>query len=108
MGMTLDSHLLSLEVTNVEQGKGALRVRTTERWSYQNLRIGSGETVGASSEDSYEMLYIFKKENQDWLVDEIQFTAPPKVGTTNAPWVADRSALHGTMAPSAGKETNAP
>lgn len=95
LGMTLDSQLLSLEVTGVEAAKNELRVSTRERWSYRDLRIGTGEQVGEASQDSYQMTYYFTNSNNAWLVDEIEFTAPPQVGRTTTSWVADRSALHG-------------
>ncbi len=99
MGLTLDSHLLALEVTGVEQSEQELRVRTRERWRYRDLKIGSGEPVGEESLDSYEMAYIFKKIDGAWQVDEIRFTAPPKVGRKTAPWGTTAKVLHGVAAP---------
>ncbi len=96
LGLTLDSQLQSLEITGVEQAKAELRIHTKERWTYRNLKIGTGEPVGQSSQDAYEMTYFFTNANQTWLVDEIKFAAPPQVGRTNTPWVADRALLHGT------------
>jgi hypothetical protein len=95
MGITLDSKLLSLEVTGVEQAKNELRVSTREHWSYRDLKIGTGEQVGEASQDSYQMTYYFTNTSNTWLVDEIKFAAPPQVGRTNTPWLADRSAMHG-------------
>jgi len=100
-GLTLDSRLLSLEVTDVEETKTVMRVRTKERWRYRDLRIGTGEQVGEESLDSYEMLYMFTNVNRAWLVDEIRFTKPPWVGRRQTPWTADRKgapvvAPHGT------------
>jgi hypothetical protein len=94
LGITLDSKMLSLEVAGVEQAKNALRVSTRERWSYRDLKIGTGEQVGEASQDSYEMTYYFTNVNKAWLVDEIRFAAPPQVGRKSTPWVADRSASH--------------
>jgi hypothetical protein len=91
-GITLDSHLLSLEVTGVERAKDVMRVSTKERWRYRDLRIGSGQQVGEESLDSYEMLYIFTNINKAWLVDEIRFTKPPWVGRSQTAWLADRKA----------------
>jgi hypothetical protein len=88
-GITLDSHLLSLEVSGVERSKAEMRVRTKERWRYRDLRIGTGEQVGEESLDSYAMLYVFTNINKAWLVDEIRFTTPPRVGRKQTPWVAD-------------------
>ncbi len=96
LGLTLDSHLLSLDVTGVEPGKNELRVRTRERWSYRDLRIGTGAQVGEASSDAYEMIYCFTNLNRAWLVDEIQFAAPPQVGRREMPWVAERPAPPGT------------
>ena len=95
LGITLDSQLLALDVSSIEQAKNELRVRTKERWSYRDLKIGTGEQVGQSSEDFYEMTYYFTNANKMWLVDEIKFVAPPQVGRTNTPWIADRKDLHG-------------
>ena len=104
MGITLDSQLLSLDITGAEQMKNELRVHTKERWSYRDLKIGSGEQVGEASQDSYEMIYVFTNVNKTWLVDEIKFAAPPQVGRTTTPWVAERSVLHGTLSPPTGRE----
>ncbi len=99
MGLTLDSHLLALEVTGVEQTKEFLRVRTRERWRYRDLKIGSGQPIGEESLDSYEMAYIFKNIEGAWKVDEIRFAAPPQVGRKTTPWGADVEVLHGGPAP---------
>lgn len=86
MGLTLDSQLLSLDITRVTRGKDELRVYTRERWHYRDRRIGTGEQVGEESTDSYDMLYVFKNLNKTWLVDEIQFASPPKVGRKTMTW----------------------
>ncbi len=99
MGLTLDSHLLALEVTGVEQTDRELRVRTRERWRYRDLKIRSGDPVGEESLDTYEMAYIFKRIDGAWLVDEIRFTAPPKIGRKTAPWGTTANVLHGVSAP---------
>ncbi|MEI8288514.1 MAG: cytochrome c biogenesis protein ResB [Verrucomicrobiota bacterium] len=101
MGLTLDSKLQSLEITSVEHAQNSLRVCTKERWSYRDLKIGTGAQVGQASQDAYEMTYFFTNVNKAWLVDEIKFAAPPQVGRTNMPWVADRAILHGTTKPEA-------
>jgi len=109
MGITLDAKLLSLEITGIEPGKDALRVRTKERWSYRDLKIGTGAQVGEASQDSYEMLYVFTNLNKTWLMDEIQFATPPQVGRKETPWVADRATMHGISAPApVNQETNPP
>jgi hypothetical protein len=108
LGITLNSEILALEVTGVEQSKDELRVRTKERWRYRDLKIGSGEQVGEESLDSYEMLYIFKKIDRVWLVDEIRFTATPQVGRKTTPWGADRRAMHGAVEPTAERKSERP
>jgi hypothetical protein len=95
LGITLDAELISLEVIGTERLQDDLRVRTRERWRYRDLKIGTGEQVGQESLDSYEMLYVFKRIDKAWLVDEIKFTSPPQVGRTQTPWIADRRQLHG-------------
>ena len=100
-GLTLDSELLALEIVGVEQADDTLRVQTKERWKYRDRKIGSGAQVGEESLDAYEMLYVFKRIDKAWLVDEIKFATPPQVGRTNTPWVADRASLHGTDKPEA-------
>jgi hypothetical protein len=107
-GLTLDSHLLSLQVTGVEQAKDVMRVATKERWRYRDLRIGNGAQVGEESLDSYEMLYIFTNINKAWLVDEIRFTQPPRVGRGQAAWLAQRSAPSVAVRPSTPPERTHP
>ncbi len=104
LGITLDSRLLALEVIEVSKAKDELRVRTKERWHYRDLKIGSGQQVGEASLDNYEMLYIFKKIDKAWMVDEIKFTTPPQVSRKQTPWIADRAALHGMAGPTNAKE----
>ena len=78
-----------------------MRVRTKERWSYRDLKIGTGAQVGEASQDAYGMIYYFTNVNKTWLVDEIKFATPPQVGRKETPWVADRAALHNTTTPEA-------
>jgi hypothetical protein len=94
MGLTLDSQLLSLEVTRVEQEPREMRVWTRERWRYCDRRIGTGQPVGEESIDTYEMLYLFKQIDRAWLVDEIKFNAPPQVGRQETPWPMDPVTQH--------------
>lgn len=108
MGITLDSQLLSLEVTGVEQAPGEMKVRTRERWRYRDLKIGTGQQVGEESLDHYEMLYLFKKTGPEWLVDGIQFTAEPQVGRKTTTWAADVRTLHGVTPNIAKEETKQP
>ncbi len=108
MGITLDAELLSLEVTSAEESKDDLRVRTKERWRYRDLKIGSGEQVGEASLDSYEMLYLFKKINRAWMVEEIRFASPPQIGRKTTPWGADTKLLHGVSKPTTEQESKRP
>lgn len=93
LGLTMDSELLSLEVTGVEKAKDVMRVQTREQWRYRDLRIGTGEQVGQVSTDNYEMAYCFIRTNQQWLVDEIIFTSTPQVGRKQGTWIHDRAQL---------------
>ena len=93
MGLTLDSKMLSLEVLESGQVKDTLQVRTRERWSYCDRRIGTGQQVGEKSEDSYEMRYFFRRFEGEWLVDRIEFATPPKFEHPPASWAV----AHGNM-----------
>jgi hypothetical protein len=93
LGLTMDATLLSLDVTAVEKTKDVLRVRTRESWKYRDLKIGTGEQIGEASKDNYEMVYVFFRTNQEWLVDEIQFGAVPQVGRRQGTWIHDRAQL---------------
>jgi hypothetical protein len=104
MGITLDSELLSLEVTSMEQNENELWVQTKERWQYRDRRIGTGEQVGEESQDDYEVLYIFRKFDKAWMVAETKFAAPPKVGRNTTPWAADPKVFHGITPPAKDKE----
>jgi hypothetical protein len=108
LGLTLDSELLALEVTGVEKAKDEMRVQTKERWRYRDRKIGTGEQVGEESLDSYAMLYIFKKIENAWLVDEIQFTSAPQVGRKAMTWTADSKTMHGITTSVLGKEAGHP
>ena len=108
LGITLDSQMLSLDVTGVTQGKNELRVSTRERWSYRDLKIGTGAQVGEASQDSYEMTYYFTNVNNAWLVDEIKFASPPQVGRKQTPWIADRKQLHSPASQSHPTELHKP
>jgi hypothetical protein len=90
LGLTLDSHMLSLEVQGVERNRNELRVRTKERWKYCDRKIGTGAMFGEEGIDSYDMLYVFRKKDSDWLVEEIQFAAPPQVGRKPTTWAMER------------------
>jgi hypothetical protein len=98
MGLTMDSHLLSLDVTGCEQSGTSLRVHTREKWKYRNLQIGTGRQAGNESEDNYEMTYYFIRESDRWLVNKIEFATPPLIGSTNGPWTANAAAMHGMPA----------
>lgn len=85
-GLTLDSTLLSLQIKDVKETADELRVFTRESWSYRDLKIGSGEQVGEASRDSYEMLYVFRRINRTWMVDEIRYTSAPQIGRKTPTW----------------------
>ena len=106
MGITLDAHLESLEVTGVEQIKEDLRIRTKERWRYRDLKADTGVQVGEASVDHYEMLYHFQKLKGIWMLEETQFTAPPQVGRKAVPWSMEAREAHGmvTSSPKEGKK----
>lgn len=95
LGLTLDAKMLSLEVLEAVQSKDDLHVLTRERWSYCDRRIGTGEQVGETSEDAYEMRYFFKRMQGEWLVDRIEFAAPPRFGRTPATWAVARGQMPG-------------
>jgi hypothetical protein len=110
MGLTLDSKMLSLEVLEAEKTKDELRVRTRERWSYCDRRIGTGEQVGEKSEDAYEMWYFFKQVERTWLVDRIEFATPPQFGRPPSTWSVDhgRAPGHGALKSGIKKEASVP
>ncbi len=108
MGITLDAKLVALDVTGVEQAMDELRVRTKERWHYRDLKIGSGEQIGEESLDAYEMLYVFRRIDRAWMVDEIRFTAPPQVGRKTAPWGGERKMLHSFTGAAASRKGGLP
>jgi len=85
MGVRLDAELIQLEVTGSLREGDRLRVWTSERWRYRERRIGSDKVVGEESEDEYEMLYLFTRVEGAWMVDEVRFTAPPRVGRSRIP-----------------------
>jgi hypothetical protein len=107
MGITLDSRLDDLQVTRVEVVNEQLQVHSRERWSYRDLRIGTGEQVGEASVDHYEMLYLFKQVKGAWMVTETKFTSPPKVGRKTTPWRMDARDAH-AMAGAAPKKGGKP
>lgn len=102
MGLTLDAHLESLEVTKVEQAGDNLQVRTREQWRYRDVQTATGRQVGEASVDHYEMHYRFKRQKGAWLVEETQFTAPPQVGRKEVPWTMDAKDAHAMVGPAKG------
>lgn len=102
MGISLDAEALSVGVTEVEMSDdGKLLVRTKETWLYRDRRIGSGEQVGDESRDHYEMIYVFRKIDGRWVVDESRFAAPPQVGRSVTPWGVEHGAMQTSTAPAA-------
>jgi len=109
MGLTLDSKLISLEVLDARTSKDELQVRTREHWSYCERRIGTGQQVGEKSEDTYEMQYFFKRFEQNWLVDRIEFATPPKFEHPSKIWEVSHGNVSGHVADqSKTKEITAP
>ncbi|MDP1832604.1 MAG: hypothetical protein Q8K67_11140 [Geothrix sp.] len=102
MGIVLDSRLEDLQITGVQRRKNELEVRTRERWSYLDRRLGTGEQVGEASVDHYEMLYLFKQVKGAWMVTETRFSAPPQVGRQSTPWQMDAKEAHAMIAPARG------
>ncbi|HJV39956.1 MAG TPA: hypothetical protein VJ528_14045 [Geothrix sp.] len=102
MGLTLDAHLESLEVTKVEQTGDELQVRTREQWRYRDVETATGRQVGEASVDHYEMHYRFKRQKGTWLVEETQFAAPPQVGRQTSPWSMDAKDAHAMVGPVKG------
>jgi len=102
MGLVLDAHLDELQVTGVQHWKEQLEIRTRERWSYRDRRLGTGEPVGEASVDRYELLYLFKQVKGAWMVTETRFTAPPEVGRKTTPWQMDAKEAHAMIAPATG------
>ncbi len=94
MGIALDSELVLMEVTGIEQDGNVLQIQTKEHWSYRDLKIGTGEQVGEQSKDNYELLYIFKKFDKRWMVEETKFTSDPQVGRKTMPWGGDARTMH--------------
>lgn len=109
MGLILDAKLETLEVTKVDQAPEDLRVGTREQWHYRDLKADTRQQVGQASTDRYEVLYHFKKEKGVWMVEDVQFTAPPQVGRQNTPWKMDVRDAHGlpSASPAPGPEQGA-
>lgn len=84
--LVLDAQMLSLEVKEVAMTNNEMHVRTSEKWHYCDRNIDTGKQVGEASDDSYEMLYIFKKIDGKWLVDETRFIQPPQVSRKTLTW----------------------
>jgi hypothetical protein len=90
LGLTLDSTMLSMEITGLERAEGDIRVATKEQWRYCDRKIGTGEQFGEVGTDSYEMLYRFTRDGQSWVMEEIQFISPPKIGRKPTTWAMER------------------
>ena len=83
--------MVSLTLIATEQKGDKLRVKTKEHWRYRDRKIGTGEQVGEESSDSYDMLYVFTQTNRTWVVDEIQFASPPRIGRKQMTWQESRN-----------------
>lgn len=95
LGLTLDARLLELAVAGTSREGREVRVRTHERWWYQDLRLGSGERVGRDSSDTYELVYRLQRFETGWRVAAVDFAAPPRVGREVLPPAVDPRILHG-------------
>ena len=84
-GLALDSRLLSLEVRGVDRDGAEVVVTTFESWYYRDRLIGSGEQVGQDSTDHYLMKYHLRQLDRRWVVDRVEWAAPPRVGRSQAP-----------------------
>jgi hypothetical protein len=93
LGLTMDSQMIALEITGVVKTGDEMRIQTKEEWKYHDLKIGTGEQVGEASHDAYEMLYVLKTVDGQWLVEKISFVAQPKVGRKQGTWVVRREEL---------------
>ena len=83
--LVLDSELLAFEVLSVERADTEVHVLTRERWYYRDRHIGDGAQVGEESTDEYRMRYALVRAGNAWVVDRIEWAAPPKVGRARAP-----------------------
>lgn len=104
MGVAMDSKMLSLEVLDVASKGDLLKVRTRERWRYCDRQIGTGTVVGEESEDEYVMLYHLARSRGRWLVERIEFAAPPKIGRKQSHWSAGHEIM--PVMAAAGKPTD--
>ena len=95
MGITLDAQLVDFATLQVDRGRETVTVLTRETWRYADRRIGTGQPVGAASEDHYQMLSLLAREDGRWVVQEVRFAAPPQVGRERAMASAPARALHG-------------
>ncbi len=102
-GVNLDARLVELAFGGVERKGGEVVVETRERWSYRDLRIGSGAQVGEASDDAYHLRYRLARERERWVVDRVEFVEPPQVGRRAAPLPVDPRALHGLPPREAGR-----
>lgn len=94
-GLTLDAILLELEVRGVARRDGEVLVSTRERWAWTERRVGSGDAVGAPSEDRYELRYRLGRAGGRWKVLGVEFAAPPQVGRARAHAGAPARVVHG-------------
>jgi hypothetical protein len=95
MAIALDSELREFKVLGVAREAKEVIVTTDERWYYRDRRIGTGEQVGADSTDHYHMKYFLAQQGERWVVDRVEWAAPPEVGRAEAPIQAAVQSLHG-------------
>ena len=112
MGIFLDARLASFRRLETERpSANEVHLVTEEAWEYADRKIGSGETVGQPSRDSYKMRYVLKKLDGAWKVASVKFETPPKIGRTEAPVSAPPTVFHGAFTdpaatPSGARDTN--
>jgi len=84
--LTLESRLEDLEVLGVRRSRGAVTVRTKERWCYCDRQASTGQFVGTPSEDVYQKAYTLKRRGRKWMVEKVELTAPPEPVRSPGPW----------------------
>lgn len=102
-GTVLDAQLLSFDVTGVVRERDRVQVTARERWRWVVRRVGTGQPLGAASDDAYVMRYTLGREQERWVVLKTEHAEPPVVGRPAPEWRAPVRDLHGLPArPPAG------
>ncbi len=98
-GLTLDSHLDEIQFLGIERDGEGIVVRTRERWTYGDRRMGTGQPVGPDAHDRYEMRYHLRKLDGRWVVVETAFGAKPETSRPLQPMQGDARSMHGWSEP---------